>query len=55
MPILINEVIAEVESTVTEHAEAEPAPQQLPLSIAESALAQTLALIQQRQERLKID
>jgi len=55
MPILINEVIAEVDNTVTESAEADPAPQQLPLSMAESALAQTLALVQQRQDRLKID
>lgn len=55
MPVLINEVIAEVESGVTEFAESEPAPLQLPLAEAESALAQTLALIQQRQDRLKFD
>lgn len=55
MPVLINEVIAEVENSVTEFAEAEPASQQLPMADAESALAQTLALIQQRQSRLTID
>jgi len=55
MPVLINEVIAEIENSVTETAEVDAAPQQLPLAQEESALAQTLALIQQRQQRLKID
>lgn len=55
MPILINEVITEVEDTVTQRHEAEPVTEQLPLSVAEAELTHTLGLIQQRQERLKID
>ena len=55
MPILINEVITEVEDTVTQRSEAEPVPEQLPLSAAEVELTQTLAIIQQRKERLQID
>lgn len=55
MPVLIDQVIAEVDNTVTEPAESEPAPQQLPLSIAEIELAQTLDRIQQRQQRLQVD
>jgi len=55
MPLLINEVIAEVEESVTESAESQPATQQQPLSIAEIELVQTMDRIIQRQERLKID
>ncbi len=55
MPILIDEVIAEVSDSVTRPAEADPMPLQLPLAAAEQDLMQTLALIQQRQDRLKID
>ncbi|MEW5755352.1 MAG: hypothetical protein AB1810_03535 [Pseudomonadota bacterium] len=55
MPILIDEVIAEVNDSVTQPAEVQPAAQQSPLSVAEYELLQTLALIQQRQERLKVD
>lgn len=55
MPVLIDEVIAEVTDTVTQPAEGEPVSHQMPLSVAENELLQTLALIQQRQERLKID
>lgn len=55
MPIFIDEVIAEVNGSVTEAAEGESVAQQLPVSAAENELMQTLALIQQRQERLKVD
>jgi hypothetical protein len=55
MPVLINEVIAEVDESVTRPLESQPAPQQQPLSVAEVELAKTLDRIQQRQQRLKID
>ncbi len=55
MPVLINEVSVEIEDGVTEPGEAAPAAQQLPMSVAEIELAQTLALLQERQHRLKVD
>ncbi|MGZ0078082.1 hypothetical protein [Methylomonas sp. YC3] len=55
MPILIDEVILDVQDGVTEAAEQQPAAQQTPLAPAEIELAQMLELIRQRQERLRID
>lgn len=55
MPVLIDEVIAEVSDSVTQPAEFEPMPLQMPLAASEQDLLQTLALIQQRQDRLKVD
>ncbi|MFA7618124.1 MAG: hypothetical protein WC012_03655 [Thiohalomonadaceae bacterium] len=55
MPVLINEVIAEVSDGAAEATEAEPAPHQVPLSLVENEIAQSLALIQERRSRLKID
>jgi len=55
MPVLIDEVIAEVSDSVTQPSEAEPPAEQVPMSVAENELMQSLALIQQRQDRLKID
>lgn len=55
MPVLIDEVIAEVSDNVTQPSESQPPAQQVPLSMAENELMQSLALIQERQERLRID
>jgi len=55
MPVLIDEVILEVQDGVTETAEQQPTAQQTPLAPAEIELAQMLELIRQRQERLRID
>lgn len=55
MPVLINEVIAEIQDTVTEPQESQPAAQQQPLSAAEADLSRTLEIIQQRQQRLLVD
>ena len=55
MPVLINEVVAEVTETIVPETEGQPLPQQVPLSLAEFEMAQTLALLEQRRERLKID
>jgi hypothetical protein len=55
MPLLINEVIAEIEHSVTEPVEQSPSAEQQPLSVAEIEIAQTLDRIQQRNERLKVD
>lgn len=55
MPLLIDEVVADIQEPVTQPHEAQPASQQQPLSVAEVELAKTLERIQQRQHRLKID
>lgn len=55
MPVLINEVVVEVTENVVPETEAHPQAQQVPLSLAEFEMAQTLALLEQRRERLKID
>lgn len=55
MPIFIDEITAEIEQSVIEPNEREPAQQQLPLSVAEVELARTLDRIQSRQDRLKVD
>lgn len=55
MPVFIDEVIAEVQESVTKPIEKQPAPQQMPLSQAEIELGQTLDRIQQRQHRLQVD
>jgi hypothetical protein len=55
MPVIIEEVIADIQEPVTQAAEAAPAPQQQPLAAVEVKLAKTLERIQQRQQRLKVD
>ena len=55
MPLIINEVTTEIVQSVVDSIEAEPAEQQLPLSVAEIELARTMERIQSRQERLKVD
>lgn len=55
MPVLIDEVILEVQDGVTEPGEQQPAAQQTPLSPAEIELTQMLERIRQRQDRLRID
>jgi hypothetical protein len=55
MPVFIDEVIAEVESTAPIESEAEADAQRMPLASSELELAQTLALIEQRRQRLAVD
>ncbi len=55
MPVLIDEVSIETIDSVTLPDEAEPAAQQIPVTPSEQQVLQTLALIQQRQDRLRID
>ena len=55
MPILINEVVAEVEPSVTPRHESRPAQAQLPVTDAEYELFKTLSLIEERKARLMID
>ncbi len=55
MPILIDEVIAEIDDSVTDPLESSAPTQTVPATQDEQKLLQTLAIIQQRQERLKID
>jgi hypothetical protein len=52
---LINEVVAEITETLVSEPEAHPPAQQMPLSTAEIEIAQTLSLLEQRRDRLKID
>ena len=55
MPVFIDEVVAEVVQQVTAPEEAESSAHQFPMSAAEIDLARTLALIQERQDRLRVD
>lgn len=55
MPVVIEEVIADIQEPVTQPAESLPAPQQQPLDKTEAELAATLERIRQRQQRLTVD
>ncbi len=55
MPVYIEEVSAEVIEPVVTETSAHPRDRQAPLSTAEFELARTLALLEQRRRRLKID
>lgn len=55
MPVFIGEVVLELQESVTESAESQSIEQQMPLTSTEIELAQSLALIKQRQDRLRID
>lgn len=55
MPILINEVLAEVEPVRVPTGEAPPPPESTPLAQTEFELVQTLALIEERRRRLLVD
>lgn len=53
MPLLINEVIAEVESAAP--AEQAPGAEPMPLTESETDIAETLALLEERRTRLMVD
>lgn len=55
MPILINEVVTEVEPGVTTPHESQPPQSRTPVSGVEFDLLKTLALIEERKARLTID
>ena len=55
MPVLIDEVVAEVTESVVPGSGSDAAPQQMPMSQGEFEIARTLALIEQRRQRLTID
>jgi hypothetical protein len=55
MPVFIDEVIAEVEPTAAPESGVETEAQVMPLASSELELAQTLALMEQRRERLTVD
>lgn len=55
MPVLIGEVIAEVEPSVVNQQESQPATSNMPVSDPEHELLKTLALIDERRARLAID
>ena len=55
MPVLINEVLAEVEPTVIRESEAEPLQERSPLEESEFEFAQMLAIVEERRQRLLVD
>jgi hypothetical protein len=55
MPVLINEVVAEVQVSPTTENETTPLPQQTPLATAEFEIARILALLEERRQRLITD
>ena len=55
MPVIFDEVVAEIDDNVTTTSESSAPSETVPAPEDELKLLQTLAVIQQRQERLKID
>ncbi len=55
MPVLIGEVIAQVESPSLDKQTNQPEPTQQPLPTAETEMLQTLAVLEERKQRLLID
>ena len=55
MPVIFDEVVVEIDDNVTQPLESSAPTEAVPASEDEMKLLQTLAVIQQRQERLKID
>ncbi|QTF94236.1 hypothetical protein [Halomonas sp. BM-2019] len=55
MPVFIDEVLAEVDTPAAHDASASPPAQQMPLSPETFDLADTLALIAEREARLRVD
>ena len=55
MPVIREEVIADIQEPVIQPGESRPAAQQQSLTQTELEMAQTLERIQQRQQRLKVD
>ena len=55
MPLVINEVIAEIEPTVTPGTQSAPPEQQQALAQTEADWLDHLALIEERRQRLAVD
>lgn len=55
MPVLINEVVAEVEPVTVPESQAAPGEERMPISSTEFEILQMLAVIEQRRERLMVD
>lgn len=55
MPVIINEVIAEVEPNTAPPEDTHPDEAQVPLAASEQELAEILALIEERRARLRVD
>ncbi len=55
MPVIIEEVVADIQESVTRPSETRPTSQQQPLTETELELTATLERIEQRQQRLKVD
>jgi len=55
MPILINEVIAEVPDAVVPRHQSNPSEERMPVAQEEHQLMKTLALLEERKQRLFFD
>lgn len=55
MPILINELVANVPDTTVSQQQANPAENRMPVSQPEYELIKTLALLEERKKRLEFD
>lgn len=55
MPVIIEEVIVNIQEPVTQPSETHPATEQQPLTQTEQELARRLERIHQRRQRLKVD
>lgn len=55
MPVVINEVIAEVEPTTAPPVDSQPEAGRLALASTEQELEEILALLEERRERLRVD
>ncbi len=55
MPVIINEVVAEVEPNTAHPAEPHLEDERLPLVASERELVDVLALVEERRERLQVD
>ena len=55
MPVIINEVIAEVEPNTSPPADTHPDDERLPLAASEQEIVDILALVDERRARLTVD
>ncbi len=55
MPVIIEEIIADIQEPVTRPSEVLPVAEQQPLTQTEMELVRRLERIRQRQERLRVD
>jgi len=55
MPVFINEVSVEVPQPVVPETQSQPVEDRMPVTLPEFTLLQTLALLEERRQRLQFD